>query len=247
MTKVRPSWIALVTGFFLLFTAQIGAAASGKELEISEKNAKLLEHIGEYSDLEVLSISCLESLQALPDSIGKLTNLKELIIDNGNGCSMNPVLPETIGNLRSLEKLTLYGAQDPREPPPQPAERHKFPRGMSQLKNLVYLDLGRNGLDEIPLFVKDLPRLRELGFAWNMKLKEIPMFITNLRELRTLKLDSDGLDDLPVFLNSLPNLSRITLGNNCRITQNPAKMKDLKRRFPRVTFDFSDEYDCPAK
>jgi len=97
------------------------------------------------------------------------------------------------------------------------------------------------------LFVKDLPRLRELGFAWNMKLKEIPMFITNLRELRTLKLDSDGLDDLPVFLNSLPNLSRITLGNNCRITQNPAKMKDLKRRFPRVTFDFSDEYDCPAK
>lgn len=220
-------------------------------LEISEKNATLLDHLGDYSDLEVLSISCLEKLQSLPDSIGRLADLRELKIDNGNGCSMNPVLPETIGNLRSLEKLVLYGAQDPRPVGhhlgPQPAERHKFPGSMSQLKNLVYLDLGRNGLEEIPLFVKDLPRLKELGFEWNMKLKELPAFLTNLRELTTLRLDSDGLDDLPDFLNTLPKLTRITLGNNCKITQDEAKIRDLKRRFPKVEFDFTDEYDCPAR
>jgi Leucine-rich repeat (LRR) protein len=248
--RARTSFVVMVIGAFLCATTG-GGTASEKMLEISEENATLLDHIGGYSDLEVLSISCLENLQSLPDSIGKLTRLRELKIDNGNGCSMNPVLPETIGNLRSLEKLVLYGAQDPRPVGshfgPQPGERHEFPRSMSQLRNLIYLDLGRNGLEEIPVFVKDLPRLRELGFEWNMKLKEVPTFISDLRELATLRLDSDGLDDLPDFLNTLPKLTRITLGNNCKITQDHAKMRDLKRRFPRVEFDFTDEYDCPAK
>jgi Leucine-rich repeat (LRR) protein len=245
MIKARSSFIILAIGFF--FLADLGkAAAPRKSLEISQQNAQLLGNIGGYSDLEVLSISCLENLQSLPDSIGKLTKLKELRIDNGNGCSMNPLLPESIGNLRSLEKLILYGAQDPRDPDRQPGERHKFPRSMSQLKNLIYLDLGRNGLDEIPSFVKDLPRLRELRFEYN-ELKKVPELISNLRELRILNLAANDLDDLPDFLNTLPKLTHITLGYNCRITQNNAKMKDLKRRFPKVTFDFVDEYDCPSK
>jgi Leucine-rich repeat (LRR) protein len=219
---------------------------TAKTLKIGAENANLLEQIGNYSDLEMLSISCLESLQALPDSIGKLTKLKELRIDNGNGCAMNPILPETIGNLHSLETLVLYGAQDPRDPGPQPAEYHKFPQSMSQLKNLSRVDLGRNGLEEIPPFVKDLPKLRQLGFGWNMNLKEIPTFLSNLRELTTLNLDADGLDDLPDFLNDLPKLTAITLGDNCKITQNKAKKKDLKRRFPRVKFNFNDEYECQS-
>lgn len=225
------------------------AAAPKKVLKISRQNVQLLQNIGGYSDLEVLSISCVESLRSLPDAIGKLTRLKELIMDNGNGCSMNPLLPESTGNLHSLEKLVLYGAQDPcgagNEPGPQPRERHRFPPSMSQLQNLTYLDLGRNGLEEIPLFVKDLPGLREFRFQWN-RLKAIPAFTANLRELTTLRLDGNDLDNLPDFLNTLPKLIRITLGNNCKITQNSAKIKDLKRRFPKVVFDFTDEYDCPS-
>jgi len=87
-----------------------------KKLEISDENADVLQHLERYPDLEVLSVSCAERLSAIPDSIGRLTKLKELRMDNGNGCSMNPVLPEAIGNLASLETLVLYGAQDPREP-----------------------------------------------------------------------------------------------------------------------------------
>ncbi len=224
-----------------------GRGAPVTRLEITRDNASLLDHIEEFPSLEVLSISCLEPLQAVPDAIGKLTKLKELVIDNGNGCAMNPRLPEAIGNLQSLERLTLYGAQDPRHPGSQPAERHPFPRGMSRLKNLVYLDLGRNGLEEIPSFVKDLPRLRELGFAWNVNVKAIPGFIATLREVRTLRLDGDGLDDLPDLLNAPPHLDRITLGDNCRITGDAAKMNDLRRRFPRIRFDFADEFICPGR
>jgi Leucine-rich repeat (LRR) protein len=164
---------------------------------------------------------------------------------------MNPLLPESLGNLRLLEKLVLYGAQDPRgigrEPPVQPKERHKFPANMSQLKNLTYLDLGRNGLDEIPAFVADLPKLRELRFQWNLNLKTVPSFLVNLRELKTLELDANDLTDLPSFLNTLPKLTRVTLGNNCSITQSAAKISELKRRFPKIALDFTDEYDCPAR
>jgi Leucine-rich repeat (LRR) protein len=233
----------------LLVGSFVHAATPAKRLDISQRNASMLERLERYPDLEILSINCIENLRALPDSIGKLAKLKELILDNGNGCSMNPVLPESIGNLHLLEKLVLYGAQDPRgegrERSVQPKERHKFPAGMSQLKNLTYLDLGRNGLDEIPAFVKDLPQLRELRFQWNLKLKAIPPFIAGLRELRTLRLDADGLDDLPGFLNTLPKLTRITLGDNCSITQSAAKKSALKRRFPKAQLDFTDEYDCP--
>ena len=70
--------------------------------------------MNEYPNLEMLSITCVESLPALPDEIGQLKKLRELSLNNGNGCSMNPELPESIGNLHALEKLDLYGAQDPR-------------------------------------------------------------------------------------------------------------------------------------
>lgn len=245
-TKFADFIIAIMLASSPLLSA---AQPSPATLEISSSNAYLLDQLERYPDLKVLKISCLEKLHSLPNSIGKLSKLNELIIDNGNGCSMNPSLPESIGELHSLRKLVLFGAQDPRgvgkATGPQPAVRHKFPTTMSQLKNLIYLDLGRNGLEEIPEFVKDLPHLQELGFAWNMRLKKIPEFLVNLRELKTLKLDSDGLTDLPDFLNKLPKLARITLGDNCAITKSEKKEKQLEERFPKVKFDFEDEYDCP--
>jgi len=225
----------------------VSPAVRVPKLEISQENASLLDHIGDNTQLEQLSISCLEDAKSLPDSIGKLAQLKELIIDNGNGCAMNPILPDSIGNLRSLEKLVLYGAQDSRNPGPQPGERHAFPKSMSQLTNLVYLDLGRNGLEEIPSFVKDLPKLREFRFEFNMNLKEIPRFLVEMPELTTLRLNSNGLSDLPDFLSAAPKLTQISLGNNCEITQDAAKMESLKKRFPKIHFDFEDEYDCPEK
>lgn len=116
---------------------------------------------------------------------------------------------------------------------------------MSQLKNLRRLDLGRNGLDEIPEFVKDLSHLQELDFAWNIQLKRIPEFIINLRELTVLKLDANGLTDLPDFLNQVPKLASVTLGDNCLITQSQKTKDRLAARFPKIKFVFDDEYDCP--
>ncbi len=163
---------------------------------------------------------------------------------------MNPSLPESIGNLHSLKKLDLTGAQDPRDVELQEkrsSEYHKFPASMSELKSLTYLSLGRNGMREIPSFVRDLHKLQVLDFSWNMEVKEIPAFVAELRDLTTLNLESDDLTYLPQFLTQLPKLREISLGNNCAITQNPAKQQELKHRFPKVKFNFQDEYDCPEK
>jgi Leucine-rich repeat (LRR) protein len=256
--KSRPSLINTATFVLALFWAQSSILVAQTtpnpsqttRLTISEKNAILLKNLKEYSNLEVLSISCVESLQALPDDIGYLPKLRELNMNNGNGCSMNPKLPDSIGNLQALEKLDLYGAQDPRpigkHYGPQPIQRHEFPKSMSQLKALTYLDLGRNGLDEIPDFVKDLMHLKEFRFAWNMNVRALPSFLATLPELQTLRLDSDGLTDIPAFLKG-PKLSLISLGNNCAITTNASKKKALEQRFHGVTLDFEDEYDCPEE
>jgi len=246
-TTLLASAILAVTVFVL--GASDDLLASARELKISAENIQMLEHIADYPDLEMLSISCVEGLRAIPDTIGTLTKLKELTIgdDHGNGCSMNPALPESLGNLRSLEKLVLWGAQDARGPHHRIGERHGFPRSMSQLKNVTYLDLGGNGLSEIPEFVKDLPKLQEFSFEFN-GLKALPAFLSTLRALATLRLEGNDLTDLPDSLSSLPKLTRITLGSNCKITRNDAKMRDLKGRFPKVTFVFEGEYDdCPAE
>jgi hypothetical protein len=220
------------------------------EISSERENGELIRHIGEYTNLEELKIHCLEDLLALPDEIGRLTRLKILDMDQGNGCSMNPVVPESIGNLQALETLNLAAAQDPRnmtegEKGPGERLRHHLPASISRLKKLSYLNLGRNELEEIPTFVKDLPRLKELDVSWN-GLKTIPAFLPNLRELAVLRLNGSDLADLPEFLNKLPKLREISLGDNCAITENSAKRENLQRRFPHIKFDFESEYDCPS-
>jgi Leucine-rich repeat (LRR) protein len=178
---MRPCGSLTVLAIALIFSAVPGRAATPvKALEITPKNARLIQSLGNYPDLEVLSISCLENLRSLPDSIGKLTRLRELIMDNGNGCAMSLLLPESIGNLRSLQTLVLDGTV-----------RQQFPSSMSHLKELVYLDLGRNGLNKIPSFVKELPKLTTLKLDFN-DLDDLPDFLNTLPKLASISLSENN-------------------------------------------------------
>ncbi|HEX7956366.1 MAG TPA: hypothetical protein VF508_05445, partial [Pyrinomonadaceae bacterium] len=71
--------------------------------------------LGKLVNLEALEMACLESLEDLPAEIGELRKLEELILDNGNGCSMNVSLPRSVGRLENLRVLRLYGALDGRD------------------------------------------------------------------------------------------------------------------------------------
>lgn len=201
--------------------------------------------LGTLINLEALELSCLEKLEDLPDEIGKLRKLQELIIDNGNGCQMNVSLPSSIGQLENLRVLRLYGALDPRElgseePVPQ-SKIKSLPETVAQLQRLEELDLGRNGIRSVPPQVAALRNLKKLGLDYN-EIREIPAFVGELKNLEELSLSSNGGVKLPQSLSNIKGL-RVSMGNNA------LKLRDqeqLRRRFPNLVFSFENEFDDAA-
>lgn len=212
--------------FAILYGLVLNLKAEAQDLEAktlkisNSKNAELLSKIGQFQNLEKLSIVCLEDLKELPESMGELKKLKELNMDNGNGCSMNAKLPESIGNLSELQILNLAGAQDNRVIGKKTTlPRHQLPPSLSKLKKLETLDLSRNGFSEIPTVVAKIPKLKHLSLNFN------------------------SFENLPDWL-AKSSITKISLGDNCKISGNSQKQKELSKRFPKIRFDFSNEYDC---
>lgn len=186
-------------------------------------------------NLEVFSFACLEQLEALPEEIGSLSKLEELIIDNGNGCVMNVSIPRSIGKLQNLRVLRLYGAID------SDGKRKikRLPDTIANLRQLEVLDLGRNGLNALPPQIAALSNLKILRLDYN-SLRSVPAFVGNFKNLEELSLNANkNISALPRALSKRKGLS-VSMGNNA------LKLKDqrsLRSRFPRIIFSFENEYD----
>nr|KYP45704.1 Putative disease resistance RPP13-like protein 1 [Cajanus cajan] len=100
--------------------------------------------------LRVLSFRDFRSLDALPDSIGKLTYLRYL---NLSFTSVS-TLPESLCNLYNLETLKLYNCY----------KLTSLPTGMQNLVNLRHLDIHRVPLKEMPRGMGKLNHLQKLDF-----------------------------------------------------------------------------------
>jgi Leucine-rich repeat (LRR) protein len=205
----------------------------------------LPSQLGTLINLVELDISCLETLKDLPSEIGDLTKLEKLVIDNGNSCQMNISLPESIGNLSNLKELRLYGALDARDndsDKPTPRSKVKnLPGTIGKLQNLEVLDLGRNGIKDIPSQVGSLHKLKRLALDYN-EIHELPAFVGNLKNLQELSVCSNGGIKLPKSLSNLNGL-KIFMGNNYLKIKDQKKLCSL---FPKTTFSFENEYDDSA-
>lgn len=209
------------------------------------KMRHLPPRLGALINLVALELSCLENLEDLPDEIGKLRKLEELIIDNGNGCRMNVSLPRSIGQLGNLRVLRLYGALDPREDvhgePTRRLKVKRLPPTVADLRNLEELDLGRNGLRYVPSQVASLRKLKRLGLDYN-DIREVPSFVGNLKNLEELSLRSNGGVKLPRSLANVRGL-KVYMGNNALRLRDQAQ---LRSRFPHLVFSFENEFDDAA-
>ncbi|RUS94677.1 hypothetical protein DSM106972_093140 [Dulcicalothrix desertica PCC 7102] len=151
-------------------------------------------------------------LTALPPEIGKLTQLKKLILGKyeydedgeflgaiGNNLSY---LPKEIGLLNQLEELQVARNR-----------LSNIPAEIGQLFNLRTLDITRNELSNIPAEIKQLVNLQTLNLGWN-QLSSIPAEIGQIVNLQTLDLSWNPLRSIPVEIGQLFNLQTLDLSAN---------------------------------
>ena len=176
-----------------------------KKLKIRGKDlGRLPREIFLIDELEVLDLSperesCLYyRLTEVPPGIGKLINLRVLMLDTNEIAEV----PPEICLLTSLERLSLSNNM-----------LTSLPDAFSSLTNIRSLHVSNNRLEKFPTPILELPLLTFLDLADN-ELVELPESISNLKGLQTLILFINKLTRLPESICDLPNLRCLWIGDN---------------------------------
>ncbi|KYC40751.1 GTPase [Scytonema hofmannii PCC 7110] len=175
--------------------------------------AELLEVIEQAATEGVTELDlCGKGLTVLPPEIGKLTQLKKLILGkyryreeggqvgiiSNNLCA----LPGEIGQLCQLEELQIVGNR-----------LESLPPEFGQLTSLRSLNLEGNQLRELPPEIVQLTNLQSLDL-WNNQLSGLPPETVQLTNLQSLYLGGNQLSGLPLEIIQLTNLQSLYLGGN---------------------------------
>ncbi|MHA1192340.1 MAG: leucine-rich repeat domain-containing protein [Promethearchaeota archaeon] len=159
-----------------------------------------MELKGEYPHNNIIALGlALKFLYTLPESIGNLSSLEVLILESNH----LKTLPESIGNLSSLKRLDLRSNQ-----------LTTLPESIGNLSSLKELWLENyNRLTTLPESIGKLTSLEELNLG-NNRLSTLPESIGNLSSLKELSLKNNELTTLPVSLWRCKNLESLDLNNN---------------------------------
>ena len=164
-----------------------------------------------------LSYICFNSFFAIPESIGKLAKLKTLIIYHNEDLTL---LPENIGNLKTLQRLDINYTSIT-----------TLPETLGNLSNLRELYIRHCPITTLPKNFERLTNIESLSLAGN-QLKEIPEVIGTFTHLKKLDLEENPLGALPKSLTKLINLEVLQLaGTNLKsLSKEHAKwIRDLKK------------------
>jgi Leucine-rich repeat (LRR) protein len=179
---------------------------------------KIPESIGILSNLkELMFCGIYYDLEYLPETIGCLTNLEKLqIID----CSTLKELPKSIGHLKKLRWLELYECKFPL------CSLTTLPGTIGQLTSLQVLTVSSTAIHALPETICDLSNLEYLTIQGNPNLSYLPSSLGKLQKLIRLSLEYGFLTSLPESVGNLKNLREI-LANNNRLTHLPESIGDL--------------------
>jgi Leucine-rich repeat (LRR) protein len=127
-------------------------------------------------------------------------------------------LPESIGNLKSLQKLDLRFNK-----------LSKLPSSIKNLKNLKVLDLSNNNLTEFPELIRALTSITELDLSGN-RIQRVPRLLGDLHSLEILELSKNKIISLPNSMGDLKPLKRLILRRNSLeiLPASIGKLKNLK-------------------
>lgn len=191
-------------------------------LEDCKKLTRIHSSIGELKHLEHLNVKGCDSLQELPEELGSLLSLVQILaggsslhklrtsLGNLTALSILEVtkgtiskLPRTIGGMWGLKRLSLHGCQ----------RLKKLPDSLGHLKYLIELDLSDTGITRLPYSVGKLTKLENIKIESSL-ITELPPSIGNLKKLEELNARRcRGLRRIPYEIGELSSLRLLQLSH----------------------------------
>jgi hypothetical protein len=191
-------------------------------LNLTGKGIKVLPAaLGNLSGLKYLFLGCIRfsgvardplcnSLDSLPEEIGKLSELVGLNLDGNNLVK----LPSSIGGLKKLSGLIL-----------EHNNLASLPAAMGELTELNSLSLGYNPLSTIPDEIGALGKLRYFNL-YATDIQKLPHTIGNLSNLQIIIIANTELANLPNEFGNLTALVQAELYRN-KLTSLPDSIVKL--------------------
>lgn len=180
------------------------------EIDFSSLSLTMLpESLGYLTSLRTLNIND-NKLSTLPDSIGQLATLQKLDLDKNRFTE----LPESISQLTSLTELRIANNK-----------LSTLPEGFGKLTTLQKLCLNRNSFTNLPETIGQITSLLSLEIGDN-ELTTLPEYLGKLTALQYLDLTNNELSALPESICRLTMLQKLFLGGN-KLTSLPERIGQL--------------------
>jgi leucine-rich repeat protein SHOC2 len=178
------------------------------KIKTNEKPFKKLKH------LTILNTN----LQALPENLGKIIQLREIIIDNDSALSS---IPSAIGKLPILKNIELSNIP----------LLHNLPDEFGKLQSLLYLKIiNCSSFTTLSKSFAELQSLYQLELSGLNEMKNLPDDFSKLRSLQVLGITNcTKLNALPKSFGSLPLLTYLHLSNLAGITELPESFGKLQQ------------------
>ncbi|MBV6885363.1 type III secretion system effector XopAE [Xanthomonas euvesicatoria] len=174
----------------------------------------LPESLGQLSQLRDLQVVGAPDLKRLPSSLTRLSNLENLQL------TLIPLdeLPADMGRMQGLRSLTLSGGHYAR-----------LPASIVDLSRLTELSVSRSShFRELPENIGALQALTSLEVTSNSELERLPGSLTRLHRLEKLNLSSNhGLTHLPEDIGQLRGLKELSLKHCAALRELPDSVGDL--------------------
>ncbi|PKI49232.1 hypothetical protein CRG98_030381 [Punica granatum] len=221
-----------------LGTPQFSSFPPIKRLILDDCYALAVVHhsVGYLTTLESLSLKNCCSLERLPEELGSLTSLTELVVDgtliqeipastgmaclktlSAKWCKSLTRIPESIECLKKLQRLLLNHCRSLRD----------IPSSIGELQSLEELNLSHTSVWHLPYSVGNLINLRMLDIS-HSPVRTLPCFLGKLHKLEVLNAShcQSLAGSIPFELDSLPSL-RILRLDHTGVTEIPSSIHGL--------------------
>ncbi|CAO2141409.1 unnamed protein product [Urochloa humidicola] len=182
--------------------------------------------LGQLASLKKLTIRSYE-VKALQDSMGHLTRLQELCVDDIESMT---TLPRWVGNLISVQQLKISSCPN----------LNDLTEHIGRLTSLNILEINCcNGITSLPESTWGLTSLNKLKIHYCNGITSLPESIGGLTSLNKLKiLYCSGITSLPECIGGLTSLKKLKICGCNGITSLPASIKQLTK------LEELNIYDC---